>query len=250
MNVLDTVFTYAKRTNLKKFEIGKSLFNLPIYAFEAKITPLPRVIVVGAVHAREYITSYLTLCLAEDFLRRGKVGTLYFIPMLNPDGVKRVLEGDLLYKANGRGVDLNVNFDAGWGEGESNVKYKGAENFIGKRPFSEPETAALRDFTLTASPSATLAFHSKGQEIYYGFRGKREEDAILAKKIAQKSGYAVKPTPKSAGGYKDWCVDKLSIPSFTIEVGSDKLSHPLSKTALKSVLNENADDLIILTENL
>lgn len=250
MDVIDTVFTYAKKTSHKKYEIGKSYFNLPIYAFEVKKTALPRIIVVGGVHAREYITTYLTLCLAEDFSRRGKLGTVYFIPMLNPDGIKKVLDGEPLYKANGRGVDLNVNFDAGWGEGELNVKTPGMENFIGERPFSEPETAAIRDFTLSAAPTATLALHSKGQEIYYGFRGRREDDKFLAMKIAEKSGYAVKPTPSSAGGYKDWCVDKLCIPSFTIEVGSDNLKHPLNKTALKSVLSENIDDIIVLSESL
>ncbi|MDY6367889.1 MAG: M14 family zinc carboxypeptidase, partial [Clostridia bacterium] len=250
MDVIQTVYTYANKNTRGRYEIGKSLFGLPLYAFEVKKTAYPKVIVIGGMHAREYITCYLTMYLAQDFIKRGKRGTVYFIPMLNPDGIRKVVDGDSLYKANGRGVDLNVNFDAGWGEGEKNVRVSGPENFIGDKPFSEPETAALRDFTLKLSPDATLSFHSKGQEIYYGFRGKRESDRILAEKIAEKSGYVVKPTPNSAGGYKDWCVDKLCIPSFTVEVGDDALSHPITKESLKSVIYENAQDIIILTENL
>ena len=96
MNVLDTVYTYLKRTRFNKYLIGKSFFGEPLYAFSVKKTATPKIIVVGGVHAREYITSYLTLYLAEDFSHRGKRGTAFFVPLLNPDGVKRVLSGDNL----------------------------------------------------------------------------------------------------------------------------------------------------------
>ncbi len=136
-----------------------------------------------------------------------------------------------LWKANAAGVDLNVNFDAKWGEGKHNVRQAGGENYIGAAPFSEPETQALARFTRSLSPVLTLSYHAKGREIYYDFhqRGKaRERDAAVARHAAACTDYAlIEGTQGSAGGYKDWCVAALGIPALTLELASDELSHPL-----------------------
>ena len=51
-----------------------------------------------------------------------------------------------LWKANARAVDLNVNYNAKWGEGRQNVTYPAPSDYIGEFPVSEPENIALRDF--------------------------------------------------------------------------------------------------------
>ena len=251
MDVYNTVEDYYDKYGGEKGVIGFSLFNNPILFFAVEKTPSPVIIVQSAIHAREYITAYLSLYLAEDFKKRGRKGKVYFIPIANPDGVKIALAQNPLYKANGRGVDLNVNFDAGWGTGEKNLNVAGAENYIGESPFSEPETKALRDFTLSVRPNATVSFHSKGEEIYYGYKDlASEKDERIACALGNASNYAVKKSTGSAGGYKDWCVDKLKIPAFTVEVGSDGLSHPIGKAALKDIADKNRETLMILTELL
>lgn len=45
----------------------------------------------------------------------------------------------------------------------------------------------------------------------------------------------MKNTPDSAGGYKDWCVEKLKLPAFTVEVGKDEWKHPLDERVLPSI---------------
>ena len=251
MNVIKEVREYVKNYRGEKGVIGKSLLKQNIEYFAVEKTPFPKVICVFSIHAREYITAHLSLVLAEDFKKRGKKGKVYFVPIANPDGVRIALNKNPLYKANARGVDLNVNFDARWGRGEKNVFTSGAENYIGTRPFSESETKALRDFTLKVSPEATLSFHSKGEEIYYGFYEKTtEKDKRLAQILGKVSGYKVKTTFGSAGGYKDWCVDKLGVSGFTVEVGSDALSHPIEKKHLKEIAEKTRDLIIALTENL
>lgn len=251
MDVIELVDNYVLKSDYEKGVIGFSEFYKPIRYFSITKTPSPVIIVQAAIHAREYITAYLSLYLAEDFKRRGKRGKIFFIPIVNPDGVKIASDKDPLYKANGRGVDLNVNFDADWGTGDKNVNVTGAENYIGEFPFSESETRALRDFTLLVRPDATVSFHSKGEEIYYGFKENADyKDEKIAKALGDATGYAVKKSINSAGGYKDWCVNSLKIPAFTIEVGSDELSHPLKKDALKDIIEKTRDTLIILTELL
>ena len=51
----------------------------------------------------------------------------------------------------------------------------------------------------------------------------------------------------SSGGFKDYCVSKLKIPSITIEVGNDCLNHPITKEHLPEIYLRNkiiANDLI------
>ena len=57
--------------------------------------------------------------------------------------------------------------------------------------------------------------------------------------MAEITGYAIKSTPDSAGGYKDWCIQKLKIPALTIEVGDDSLSHPIKLENLDRIYQEN-----------
>ena len=229
----------------EKFIIGRSTENRPIYCFKVQKSVQPKVIVQYAIHAREYITTYLALKQIEEFMLNGRVGCVFFIPAMNPDGIVISQNYKSLYKANANGVDLNVNFDARWGQGEKNVKIPGDENYIGEHPFSEPETRALRDFTLLVKPKATISYHSKGEEIYYS--GK---DYALALKLAKTTGYTLKQTPYSAGGYKDWCVEKLNICAFTIEVGKDSLSHPIGREHLKEIYQKNKNVIKTLTENI
>lgn len=242
MDILDSVKSFYKSYKGEKGIIGKSLFNIPIYYFATRKGDRPKIIVQYAIHAREYLTALLALKHIADFYERGYNGKVYFIPLVNPDGVKIAEYENVLYKANGRGVDLNVNFDAHWGKGEQNKRVVGDSDYIGEYPFSEPETRALRDFTLLVKPDATISYHAKGEEIYWEFfqEGRLKEiNFLLAQKVSAVTGYAIKSTPFSCGGYKDWCIDKLKIPSLTIEVGNDKLCHPLPISELEKVYLRN-----------
>lgn len=217
----------------------------------------PTIIVTAAIHARENVTASLALDMAEYARESAADGSLYFLPMLNPDGARLIEEGAAafgqksaefllrvnggdrdfsLWKANGQAVDLNVNFAARWGEGSLNRFVPSPESYVGKQPFSAAETRALRDFTLSAKPDCTLSLHAKGRVVYWYFHQSGEvkaRDRRIAEFIASETGYALgEAYTTSAGGYKDWCVEKLGIPAFTIEVVSDYLRHPLPDDAL------------------
>ncbi len=242
MNILDLNRKFYKDFKGKKGIIGVTEQSRPIYFYGIEKSNFPRIIVQSSIHAREYITAYLTLKLIKRAKKVLQKGSVYFIPILNPDGVKKALKENSLYKANARGVDLNVNFDARWGTGEKNVRESASENYIGEYPFSESETRAIRDFTYFIRPDLTISYHAKGEEIYYEFFQdalEKERDEKLAIIVASCTGYKVKKTLNSAGGYKDWCIEKLKIPALTIEVGSDKLSHPIGKRHLGRIYRQN-----------
>ena len=186
MGVFSSVFDFYSDFNGEKGVIGNSFFGVPILYMSVEKSTYPKVIFQYAIHGREYLTSYLALEQIKEFIKTGTIGTAYFIPLVNPDGVDIALKSQPLYKANGRGVDLNVNFDARWSEGKFNQREKGDENFIGDNPFSEPESRALRDFTQKIMPNATVSYHLKGEEIYWDFhqKGKLKRDGYsLAKAL-------------------------------------------------------------------
>ena len=170
--------------------IGYSVLNNPIYAVHIGDYQGDQIIVEGAIHAREYITSLLLVEMVKYLHDKVSGYGIYFIPLVNPDGVGLVLEGAdnlpeetkdfvlsinggsndfSLWKANINAVDLNVNFDALWGGGSQNVTYPSSGNFIGYEPNSEPEVQALIAFTESIKPVLTLSYHTKGEVIYYGF---------------------------------------------------------------------------------
>lgn len=251
MRIFSLIQDLYNNLNCRKQVIGKSFLGKPIYCFTIKKSEYPVLIFTYSIHAREYVTSFLALEQIKSFYKNGKVGTVHFIPMINPDGVEIALTKNPLYKANARGVDLNVNFDANWGTGKQNVFIKGEQNYVGTHPFSEPESLALRDFTLKINPDMTVSYHSKGEEIYWEFfqdKKRLKRDCVFAKVISDCTGYPMVTIKDSAGGYKDWCVQKLKIPAVTIEVGSDLLSHPLDQRHLPEILAKNQRVVFALTE--
>lgn len=260
----------------ERIEMGQTFLGRPIYAYEIGCGE-PKILAQYAIHAREHITYFLANLHAIQLLKNLGYGngTIYIIPVVNIDGVALCLDGIAsagcerenliklngdsedfsLWKANARGVDLNVNFLARWGTGKYNVLHAGAQNFIGSAPNSEPETQALVNFTKQIAPSITLSFHCKGEVIYYDFHQdlrNKLRDKKIAKIVSRSTGYKIARSGKSAGGYKDWCIENLKIPALTIEVANNKLPHPIGREYLPQIWYKTMhiyDDLLKYLKN-
>ena len=223
MDIYEEVSAFYSSYKGKKCVIGYSCLGREIHAFHVGKNYGKQFIAVCTTHAREWITSKLAI----KFIKQKVACGGWIIPLLNPDGAIISQTREPLWKANYRGVDLNCNFDADWGTGVLNTTVRGAENCIGDYPLSEPESASLARFTTRISPFVTLSFHTKGGEIYWEYGGYGDKSG--ANIITAYTGYHPKIIRGSAGGYKDWCIKKLSIPAYTIECGSDNLTHPVTK---------------------
>ena len=254
---------------LEIFNAGKSVLGKNILATHVGDYSGPQILIQGGIHAREYITSLLLVEQARNlfFNNEIKTGGIYFIFLTNPDGAELVLDGInsvpceitkqyltiannnstnfSQYKANINLVDLNTNFDANWGGGSQNVRCPSTEDFIGFYPESEREVKSLIDFTLQVKPLLTISYHTKGNIIYYGFEGQSEEnisrDLAIGESFSNLTGYPLIFTENSTGGYKDWCIQKLTIPSYTFEVGDENLPHPIGKENLPEIYARNKD---------
>ena len=106
-----------------------------------------RVLVVGCIHGTECAGRRVTRHLAHAGTPR-RFG-LWLVHNLNPDG--RALG----VRQNGRGVDLNRNFPAGW----IPIGRRWDPEYSGPRPFSEPESRAARDVIRRLRPNVTIWFH-------------------------------------------------------------------------------------------
>ena len=261
---------------LEIFNAGKSVLGKNILATHVGSYSGTQILIQGGIHAREYITSLLMVEQARNIHNNdlAKNGGIYFVFLTNPDGAEIVLDGiDSVsceitrnylisanggsrdfsqYKANINLVDLNTNFDAEWGGGSQNVFCPATEDFVGFYPESEREVQTLIDFTLRTRPLLTISYHSKGNVIYYGFDGESEanieRDRAIGESLSASTGYPLIFTENSTGGYKDWCINSLKIPAYTIEVGSDSLAHPIGIENLPEIYQQNKDVPIIALE--
>lgn len=252
MDALEEVYSFYENFAGEKGVFGYSEERRPlVYFLFGKGKPV--LLMQYAMHAREYVTAYVALEQARYLSSRELRGSVYILPLVNPDGVRIALTRDKLWKANAKGVDLNVNFDARWGTGVQNKRTAGASDYIGEYPFSAAESLALKNFTLRVMPDMTVSYHAKGEEIYWYFHQEAERaarDYALAEAAAKATGYALKTPAGSAGGYKDWCVETLRIPAITVETGEDSLSHPIGKEHAARIFQKNKDVAEILLERL
>lgn len=252
---------YKKMKGLAKstqcFSIGKSTLGNDILCFFMGNKIGKQILLTGGIHAREYISTAFLLK-EIGYLKNFKInGGIYFIPAINPDGINLVRNGiksvknkeikkrlirinnsrDFsLWKANINAVDLNVNYDANWGEGKKNIKYPNPENFIGDYPNSETENINIIKFLNTYKIDCALSYHSKGEVIY--FSSKQEE--ILAKQISKDNFYNYEMSIGSTGGLSDYIRKYYNIPALTIEVGNDNLTHPIREKHLKVIFKQNS----------
>ena len=224
---------------------------------------------VGTHHGMEWLTALILIKYLEEYCRavsgKAKISgvnadiifetrKIYVIPMLNPDGAELQIHGcDSLnplterltsmsggdfsrWQANGRGVDLNHNYNAGFAEYkllEPSLDIHGGAptRFSGAYPESEPETSALCGFIRATDVSMLLALHTQGGEIYADYNGLVPPGgSVIAERMSALSGYKVaKPEPAACyGGLKDWYILEFNRPGFTIECGYGKNPLPES----------------------
>ena len=88
----------------------------------------------------------------------------------------------------------------------------------------------------------TISYHTQGEVIYwyFGQEGEfRTQTEEFAKLISSETGYVLDEnyTALDPAGYKDWALDKLNIPSVTIEVG--KGVNPVEHSQIDSIWEKN-----------
>ena len=270
----------ARYPALSEQVIGQTEYGRSLYRLQVGTGPR-RVYYNASHHANEWITTPAVLACLEWLLEgasRGKscLGipleellrqvTLYLVPMVNPDGVDLVVGAANAnetaaaetiardypeipfpdgWKANLRGVDLNLNYPARWDQAREIKASQGyvspaPRDYVGPKPLSERESRIMFDTTEELNPDLTIAWHTQGKEIYWKFLALEPEGAReLGEQMARASGYRLEETPygSSFAGYKDWFIQDFDRPGYTIEAGEGENPLPLSQ--LPEIVRDN-----------
>ena len=258
------------------FIVGYSTLGQPIYGVHLGNYTGKQIFIEGGIHAREYPASLVVIRMIEYLSTMDIPGGIYAIPLSNPDGARIVLDGldwitcdklrDYLlhindnstdfsqWKASAMAVDLNVNFDALWGEGSQNVFCPAPSNFVGYYPDSEREVRTLIDYSYRTAPDLTLSFHTRGDVIYYGFDlltpDQLARDEEYARFISSINKYTPIKTERSVGGYSDWASLYLKVPAFTIEIAPVSAPTPVPLEYVEPAFEANKNVPIELLKKL
>ena len=280
---LKTIYPFLEVGSIGNSVLGK---NIPY----VKIGSGRREIFYNAsFHANEWINTPVLMKFIEQYARAFVNNsniygynakklyydtTLYIVPMVNPDGVDLVTgniqDGDKAYesaqeiasdfpnirftsgwKANINGVDLNLQYPAGW-ENAKEIKYAQGFNkpaprdFVGQGPLTEPEALSVYNFTLAHNFRLVIAYHTQGREIYWNFQNINPPQGLeIASRFARASGYSVENVPfnSSFAGYKDWFIQQYNRPGYTIESGLGR--NPLPIEQFNEIYNDNIGILVL-----
>ena len=273
--------------------LTNSAFGRPIRSLVMGNGPR-KVLFSASHHANEWITSYILLKFAEALAQAietddrlygvkarniANAATIYMVPMVNPDGVDLVTgamePGSVEYeiarrlgenypqipfpngwKANLMGVDLNLQYPAGWLEARQ-IKFSqgytkpGPRDFVGRAPLHQLESRAMADYTEVVDPDMVLAYHTQGKVIYWQFKDIFVPEAQrYGEEFARLSGYALEDTPYESAwaGYKDWFIQKFRRPGYTIEAGEGE--NPLPLTQFDEIYRDNLGILVTAATGL
>ena len=263
------IYPFLRTELLTETAFGRKIRTLVIGKGKRKV------IYYAAHHANEWITTSILLKFAEELAEAIENGgeifgidakmlaetvTIYLVPMVNPDGVDLVTgaikpgEGQYEtartladnypripfpdgWKANLLGVDLNLQYPAGWLQARE-IKFSqgytrpGPRDYVGRAPLSQRESRALAGYTEYINPDLILAYHAQGREIYWQFDDIEVPGAEeLGRRLAEVSGYTLTAPAEvsSYAGYKDWFIKSFRKPGYTIEVGSGENPLPLEQ---------------------
>jgi len=211
----------------------------------------PQFVIQGCQHAREWVSPMVCQFIADHLIRNYGIDPdvtqlldaveFVIVPMVNPDGYDYSWTNDRMWRKNRRnngdgsfGVDLNRNWGVGWG-GEGSSGNSSSQTYRGTAPFSEPESAAMRDFILSLpNVAAHLDMHSYSQLILapwghipdlpddhdiFQFLGESMQDLIFdvhGKTYVHGPAYSV--LYPAAGIAPDWGYGTIGALGFTFEL--------------------------------
>jgi hypothetical protein len=280
----------AHPTIMSKRSIGTTIEGRPIWVYMISDNTgihedEPQIFFNAYIHAREVITfevvydlaAYLVNGYGSDPRATALVDSreIFIQPVVNPDGLEYNRQtnpaGGGMWRKNRRdngdgsiGVDLNRNFSEGWGADDvGSSPVPSAETYRGVAPFSEPESAALRDFVVAHRFKTAINLHAcGGYHLFapgFGRWHTYDYDTLLElgrMRRGAAGGYATGPVWEilydANGDANDWMIlDELSKPkilSLGTEVGTSTDGFWPAESRIPALCAENLEPNLRMIE--
>lgn len=221
----------AVAPDARRFEVGRSVEGRPIWGLEVGCAArgeagCPAARILGGLHGNECLSVAIVIALMERLVTPApnddveflgtllNETTLVFVPLVNPDGYS----GVSATRENARGVDINRNFGFAWIS-------------EGKRPFSEPETRAVRALSDRYPFQIGLSYHTVARYINgpWNHTPHHPPEAALIEEMA--GAYRGDSTYETAFGWDwydiygdldDWSLGVWGALNWTVELRSDR----------------------------
>jgi protein MpaA len=189
--------------------LGYSVQKRPIRVHEVGDLASPRrILVVGCIHGDECAGIRITRRLVRGPLPRTT--DLWVIHNLNPDGRR------LGVRQNGRGVDLNRNWNSEW----IPIGVRWDPQYSGPRPWSEPETRIARNLIRRIRPDVTIWYHQP-QALVRAWGPSR----AMARRYARLAGEPYRSIRWPHGTAPNWQNHRFpATTSFVVELPAGRLS--------------------------
>jgi hypothetical protein len=170
-----------------------------------------KALLVGSIHGDETAGHEIVRILRRRY-RDLKGAELWVVKTVNPDGVRANR------RQNARGVDLNRNFSYRW----TGAAASGAED-PGPRPFSEPESRAVRRLARRLKPRITIWYHQPWGQVLLPCSG----PAPAQRRYARISGLPAKRCRGQHlhGTATSWQNHRSSGTAFVVELPGGELSN-------------------------
>jgi protein MpaA len=202
--------TWASSGVPRRLTPGRSVEKRAIRAVRIGDPDAERVgLVVGSIHGDERAGLRITRQLRRRHRHDGGM-QLWVVDTVNPDGLRAGTRG------NARGVDLNRNFGFHWSGSEP----RSSGYYAGPRPFSEPESRAVRRLVERIRPQVSIWYHQPWGAVLACHGRPR-----IASRYAKLSGMRTSCRGRGLTGTAiSWERHRLRRPAFVIELGPGKLS--------------------------
>ena len=216
--------------------IGTSVGGNPIAAYHFG-TGTTELLFVGGIHGGYEWNTALVAYEFMDYLKANPTiipanVKVTVIPVLNPDGLKKVVgttgkftpadvsksdEVVISGRYNGNTVDLNRNFDCDW---QTKGVWQTKTVSGGASAFSEPESQATKQYVETQKPTAVIVWYSAAGGVFSSncHNGVSAQTKTLTKLFADASGYPAHESfdfYETTGDMVNWLA-KNNIPAVSV----------------------------------
>jgi Zinc carboxypeptidase len=202
--------------------VGHSVQGRPILFYRFGNGPRTRLL-VGGIHGGYEFNTVRLMSRTVEYMHTHPAEvpadvTLFVVPNLNPDG--SVAGTDRINgRLNANKVDLNRNWDYDW-----RAEAFHGRNLVsgGTRPFSEPETEAMRRFIADNGIEAVIFYHSAFDAVFAGVNVTRTHTLSLARQMSKVTGYKLRldgvPGQVTTGDAIDYLSNATCVTAIEIEL--------------------------------